>query len=593
MGSTTLVGTAPITVEPRASAQVRDGRTPLASTAAFAGIAALTLLAPFEQTAPLLTLPGQSISNLEALLFGSFAVFAASMIWSRRVPAWRTPLTVPALAFLAASSIAAAVAPVARTNAVHMAMRLGVAFGVYALTVSGITSRVRLATVAAIAIVAGALVSVLAILEFFKVPAVLLWLKAYRPFLVSVGALVRAGGPLQYPTIASMFLEVVFAIGIGLMLMAADASRRAIAAVLFIVLCVIAYGVTLTFTRSGLITMAASLAIVGALRIRSRGVDNGAALVALLAASVLGVFFASRSAQAIWLRFTTEGQETWYRATIAAPADLTLGAGVTTQVPVTLTNAGRLVWSSADESPFYLSYHWLVVDEDRVVNFEGIRTPFPWPVAPSQSVTLLAKVRGPRHPGRYRLTWDVVQEHRLWFSREPGAIAAVTLATVAGESVLEPMRTTPPPKAAVRPGRLVLWRAAARMIAAHPLLGVGPDNFRLLYAGYADLPAADTRMHSNNMYIEVLAGGGLVAGLAFAWLLWTVATLLAAIIGSNRADTIALASGVIAGIVAIALHGLLDSFLEFAPTYILFAVTLGLAAVCARGVESGSDAHRV
>jgi len=593
MGSTTLVGTAPITVEPRASAQVRDGRTPLASTAAFAGIAALTLLAPFEQTAPLLTLPGQSISNLEALLFGSFAVFAASMIWSRRVPAWRTPLTVPALAFLAASFIAAAVAPVARTNAVHMAMRLGVAFGVYALTVSGITSRVRLATVAAIAIVAGALVSVLAILEFFKVPAVLLWLKAYRPFLVSVGALVRAGGPLQYPTIASMFLEVVFAIGIGLMLMAADASRRAIAAVLFIVLCVIAYGVTLTFTRSGLITMAASLAIVGALRIRSRGVDNGAALVALLAASVLGVFFASRSAQAIWLRFTTEGQETWYRATIAAPADLTLGAGVTTQVPVTLTNAGRLVWSSADESPFYLSYHWLVVDEDRVVNFEGIRTPFPWPVAPGQSVTLLAKVRGPRHPGRYRLTWDVVQEHRLWFSREPGAIAAVTLATVAGESVLEPMRTTPPPKAAVRPGRLVLWRAAARMIAAHPLLGVGPDNFRLLYAGYADLPAADTRMHSNNMYIEILAGGGLVAGLAFAWLLWTVATLLAAIIGSNRADTIALASGVIAGIVAIALHGLLDSFLEFAPTYILFAVTLGLAAVCARGVESGSDAHRV
>ena len=49
-------------------------------------------------------------------------------------------------------------------------------------------------------------------------------------------------------------------------------------------------------------------------------------------------------------------------------------------------------------------------------------------------------------------------------------------------------------------------------------LGVGPDNFRLLYGAYAGLPGADARTHSNNMYLEMLAGGGLRGGAAFGWL---------------------------------------------------------------------------
>ena len=34
-------------------------------------------------------------------------------------------------------------------------------------------------------------------------------------------------------------------------------------------------------------------------------------------------------------------------------------------------------------------------------------------------------------------------------------------------------------------------------------------------------------------------------------------------------------------------------FLAFAPTYILFSLTLGLAAARARGVETCADAHRI
>jgi O-antigen ligase len=163
----------------------------------------------------------------------------------------------------------------------------------------------------------------------------------------------------------------------------------------------------------------------------------------------------------------------------------------------------------------------------------------------------------------------------------------ISLATVEGPALAGAPQPFPRPKPGWRPRRLVLWGAAARMFAAHPLLGVGPDNFRLLYPRYAGLTAGDPRTHSNNMYLEVLAGGGLVTALAFGWFVWSAARMCRAAVGPP------IAVGVAAACLAIAAHGLVDSFLAFAPTYILFSLTLGLAAACARGVETCADAHRI
>ena len=131
------------------------------------------------------------------------------------------------------------------------------------------------------------------------------------------------------------------------------------------------------------------------------------------------------------------------------------------------------------------------------------------------------------------------------------------------------------------------------MIAAHPFLGVGPDNFRLSYGDYAGLTPADPRIHSNSMYLEVLAGGGLAGGLAFGWLLWRAAGVLRPGLGAPAAG--ALATGVAAAPLAVALHGLVDSFLSFGPTYVLFALMLGFAVACARGPgdTDGGHAYRV
>jgi hypothetical protein len=587
------------------------------STAAFVGVSLLALAAPFETTHPLVRLPGQSLSNLEAVILAAFGVWLAAMAWSNRRPDWRSPLAPAFLVFVAAMGFAALAAPADRVNALHMAGRLLAAFGIYLLATGGVTTPARVRTVLGLSVASAVAVAVLAIAEYVQIRPVLNLLLVFRPGLTAVGGQLRAGGSLQYPTIASMYLEVAFAFGLGLLLFAVDASRHWRAAALFLALVVIAEAITLTFTRAGLLTVAASLVIGIGVRWRERGFERGARLVGSLGLVIAACFLSSRSAQSLWLRITSEGQESWYRASIVAPPELLLATDRPASVPVTVSNAGRLTWDSHDDPPLYFSYHWIDASGGRVVAFEGARTEFPVAVPAGSTATLSALVLAPRRSGTYRLEWDIVQEGKLWFSTEPGAPAPTsTKAVVSGVDYGGPLPTTDRPRRTVRPGRLVLWRAAARMFAAHPLLGVGPDNFRLLYGPYANLTDVDPRTHSNNMYLEVATGGGIVGACSFCWLLWRAAGNFFSGIrpaftrvgrgsdvgatpvrqGSDARRTPSggpIGIGVAAAGLAIALHGLVDSFISFAPTYVLFSLTLGLAAAIARGVETRADAYRV
>src|SRR5207245_4414729 len=180
------------------------------------------------------------------------------------------------------------------------------------------------------------------------------------------------------------------------------------------------------------------------------------------------------------IRSTQKGLEPWDRSASEAPRDVELPTGSIALVPITVTNTGRLPWASDAEPPILVSYHWLPANVDGFVTFDGARTPFAAPVPPDATASIEVHVLPPRQPGRYRLEWDGVQEGRLWFSTEAGAARRMSRVTVLGDATdAPPLTTTAPPKPTVRPGRVDLWRAAARMVAAHPLLGVGPDNFRL------------------------------------------------------------------------------------------------------------------
>jgi hypothetical protein len=380
-----------------------------------------------------------------------------------------------------------------------------------------------------------------------------------------------------------MYLEVVFALVLPLLLVAIEQRRAAVAVGTAVLLVGILQAISLTFTRAGLLATFSSLAIVGAFRYRTSGWERGVAMVAALTVLAVIMPFSSRSSEAVALRFSSEGQEAWYRASIDAPSQLAVKTGETITVPLVITNTGLVTWYPNGTSRSRLSYHWLLPDGDRIDGWEGLRTDFPGPVAPGQVVPLSAQVRTPNQPGPYRLMWDVEQEHRFWFSAESDAERYITATEVSGPALGPdgPRVTLPDRGARVHPSRAVFWKAAAQMTVARPLTGVGPDNFRLLYGDYASLRSADPRLNSHNMFLEVLAGGGLLGAAAFAWLLWRTGTVLRRAARAATGIWMPLAvSGVAAACTAIAVHGFFDSFLSFTATYVLFAVTLGLATSC-------------
>jgi O-antigen ligase len=131
-----------------------------------------------------------------------------------------------------------------------------------------------------------------------------------------------------------------------------------------------------------------------------------------------------------------------------------------------------------------------------------------------------------------------------------------------------------------------LWRR-------HPLLGVGPDNFRRLYPEVI-APARpgrhfkDDRMHANSLYLETLADLGL-AGLA-ALVLLMVAVARQALAHALAGRLLPLAAAV--AVASFFVHGVLDYFLEFTPSYGLYWLLLALAAAGWRPRAASSPGSR-
>jgi O-antigen ligase len=547
---------------------------------------ALILIAPFEALDPIVRLPGQTLTSVEVPLLVALACYLA-VAWRERVRFWRSPFTAPWIAVIVVSTAAALLAPVERINALHMTARFALA-GVVCLVANtaAITERGRRALMAA-AMLSGVVVATMVVLDYLRVPAVTGWLRLFRTNTAMVGGQLRASGPLQYPTIASMVLEIAFALTLGLLPAAITERRIGYSLALAGALVLIAEGVTLTFTRSGLLTLLASLLIVGGTWAARHGVDRIVLSVAAVAVVASAEVALVRPLELMRLRFTSESQEYWFRADFDAPKTLTLRTGEIVRVPLRVTNAGRLTWSSDAQPPILLSYHWLKTDGDHVVEWEGDRSGFPGAVSSGSTVSVEARVRAPNEPGEFLLQWDIEQQHQRWFSTEPDASIAVTRATVTGPVVDGPavIRGGRAPRAPSRRGRVVLWSAAARMLADHPWLGVGPDNFRLHYGTYIGTEA-DPRVHSNNMFVELLAGSGLLGLCAWGWFSWRAARAFVSAWWAGTGTRL----GISAAGAAIVMHGLADSFLSFTVTYVLFAMCLGLAAPA---TTDGAHAHRV
>jgi hypothetical protein len=83
-------------------------------------------------------------------------------------------------------------------------------------------------------------------------------------------------------------------------------------------------------------------------------------------------------------------------------------AGALARACLTLENAGTAAWRGLN-----LSYHWLD-DRGNPIVWDGLR--YEVGAEPDERIEREIEVRGPIPPGRYRLAFDLVDEHRFWLA---------------------------------------------------------------------------------------------------------------------------------------------------------------------------------
>jgi hypothetical protein len=283
-----------------------------------------------------------------------------------------------------------------------------------------------------------------------------------------------------------------------------------------------------------------------------------------------GAFVAFLVFQPIWLeRFKArppakslsaeyEPEFNWLRRAPDEPGELV----------VRVRNTGAAAWLARGGSPFTISYWWYDAERKEWLPAPTIFTPIP-ALQPQESASVRVSFRTPAMPGLYLLTWDISQTGANWFSGVgvvPGIVEVEIqpgAAPASGQTDLSRWYRPEISKLYVANlplSRTELWEAGLTLARQHPVLGVGPDNFRLLYGDAFRLSRWDTNIRSNNLYLELLSGSGLVGLAAFVFMI-------------TRVRWKAGASGLALGIFL--LHGTVDVFLMTTPIYFAFWILLG------------------
>jgi O-antigen ligase len=109
--------------------------------------------------------------------------------------------------------------------------------------------------------------------------------------------------------------------------------------------------------------------------------------------------------------------------------------------------------------------------------------------------------------------------------------------------------------------RLKLWRSTLRMVADHPLTGVGMDQFLYAYRSRYVLPSAWGELdlsHPHNLILDAWTRLGLPGLAAVGWLFVTLLRTIWHQLRTATGDRRALLLGLFAATVAILAHGTVD-----------------------------------
>lgn len=556
------------------------GRSTLA-TGRLAVACAFVAQIPFEVRYPLITIGPVGVTNLELTGYLLLLLWLASIVRGDLAPPRLSRLGVATgiivVGGLLVTSVLAMYDP---ELSVKVSLRLlGAAFVGAALAAEWGIPQAR-PWLVGVGLAAGVASATLGIIEFVDGWATLgPVFDLFRTAPAAIGGLaIRATGPLLHPNLAGWYWG---AFGILAFALAVRSSGgvRLLAALSAVVLLV---ATTLALSRGALVATeaAAFVAVIAVPEIRRRPLSA----VLIVAALPCLLLVAALLSPVVAVRLGSETVLEWYRVTILAPERVEIPETSAT-VPVQVRNDGPITWRAGVAGSPRLSYH-LYDEHGRLVTYDGQRTELPADLARGSMVTIDAKVDAPAVAGTYLVEWDLLIEGSGWFRELSGSDAPPSTTSV-DFLVANPgaSRGTPGPpggqeaqdKARSRAlTRGDLWAIAAGYLAERPLIGIGPDNFRIGYGERIGLTAWDQDFNATNLYLEVLTGSGLVIGLAFFIWLFTVAAR-----HLRSAATLGWGGSIIAVIILASLlaHGLFDSFLTFSTAmYLLFTAALVSAA---------------
>jgi hypothetical protein len=564
--------------------------------AARAALALLALALPFELVKPVGRIGPLQLTSAEVFLYVALALSAAAIAvevlpdWKRlpwrRIAAHHGGVALFAIVLL----LSAARAPIGRPDAIKFALRNvgGVALYVAAANILRTPAG---ALTSALTMAIGAVVAASLMWAEFHLPGASAALVPFHAASFDVFGLPRASGPFQYPNIAAMYLEGVLAI-VLVSGAALDARRgqgakvgKAWSIVALALALVLVEALALTASRAGMLAAGAVLVAVGLHAVIRKTPARWQAPAALAVLGVVAVLSTTAGSLA-GLRLKFWNDDVWYRSVITPAGTIpdAIAPATDTTVDIDVRNTGVRLWPASGPKPVTLSYHWRDDATGRMAVFDGVRTHLPHDIAPGAAIRLPARIRAPAETGRYRLHLELVHEEITWFGQQgdPGYDAIVE---VRGQAAPTTPRPAPAPLAIAeapteRVSRTMLWRAAVMTWREHPLLGIGPDNFRHTYNRFLGLSRPDERLHANNLYFETLASLGLAGVLALA-------LVIAGFVGATRRALRQHGAASVAGLIAVAaaaglgaylVHGLFDYFLEFTPTYALFWLLAGMLA---------------
>ena len=535
----------------------------------------LAVLLPFEAIPPVVgSLSDEKIALL--VLAGAWLLLGSRVLPTRE----ETRALLPTVGFLVVALVSALLAPDFGDEALRFVVRLAAVAFVLLVTLRLAQAPTRVTGLLWAIVVGGGLSASLGVAEALGWSALDPLFKLFKVAPTRVGGELRVSASFQYATIAAMYFEMVAPLAIVL---AATTRRPLLRAVAVAIAVMCTANVVLSLTRAGVVTLLLVYGILGAASLTNTRWRELREPTLVGAATLLGGVGLLLIRNPVFdLRMVTESDADWYGAAYSAPAALEVVSAESARVALELRNEGRITWFRSGSHPFALGYRWLSADGSQVLDLPVVEVDLPRDVGPGETVQLQANVQVPDLPaGTYRIDWGMLQRDVLQFYERGWADAEtrvnVSAAYDAGPTSLPAMTPRDDGEAPWVVGRMYLWNAALRMIRVHPLLGVGPDNFRHFYGAELGLETWDERVQANNLYLEILADMGILGLVAFMVVVGAgAASAFGRLLSRAMDNGTHVILGVTLSAAAFLIHGAADSFLAFTPTALLFWILLGL-----------------